>query len=83
MGTVAGAGVLSSASAPTQAASEAIGNEQWTHPAGNTAYNARFATDIGPTGEITKAWKEGLGGWHERDSVCVVDGTVYAAGDGL
>lgn len=83
VGTVAGAGVLFSASAPTQAASEAIGNEQWTHPKGNTAYNARFVNGIGPTGRITKAWEASLGGWHERDSICVVDETVYAAGDVL
>lgn len=83
VGTVAGAGVLSGASAHTQAASEAIGNEQWTHPKGNTAYNARFVNGIGPTEKITKAWEKGFGGWHERDSICVVDETVYAAGDVL
>lgn len=54
-----------------------------THPAGNTAHNTRFATGIGPTGEITKAWEKRLCGRHERDSVCVVDGTVYVAGEVL
>lgn len=83
VGAVASAGVLYSGSTPIQATSDAIGEEQWTHPKGNTAYNAHFADGVGPTGEITNAWIDDFSGFHERDSVCVVDGTVYGAGDKL
>ncbi|WP_185715451.1 outer membrane protein assembly factor BamB family protein [Halocatena pleomorpha] len=83
VGAVTAASVLYSKSTPIQATSDAIGEEQWTHPKGNTAYNAHFADGVGPTGEITNAWIGHFAGFHERDSVCVVDGTVYGAGDKL
>ncbi|WP_248907073.1 outer membrane protein assembly factor BamB family protein [Halocatena marina] len=55
----------------------------WTHPGATAGHSGYLPEDVGPTGDITKAWDHSLSRGNNNDGVAVVDDTVYTGGGPL
>lgn len=80
---VAGTSMIGTSN-PIQAQSDPTDNEQWTQPGANAASTAANRNGVGPTEDVSIAWKGDIPGYYNDVSVgAVVDGTVYASGSNL
>lgn len=82
---LATAGVITTAGVGiTGGVSTQPGDETWTQPGANAAGTNAQISATGPAGELSTAWKGGLGAYFGDTRVgAVVDGTVYASGTAL